>query len=386
MDQAEQRAVVIIGGGQSGLAAAHELAQRGIDAVILEEHARVGDGWRERWDSLKLYSPSQYDGLPGMPFPAPRNTFPTGREMGDYLEAYAAQLPLEVRTGERVKTVQGLGADGSDATSPDDVTGFRVTARSGALHTRSVVVASGAFRHPSVPSFAPDLDPGIVQLHAFEYRRPSQLPGGPVLVVGLGHSGSDIAWELAQSGRRTHLAGRPHGQLPFSIETRRGLLIAPLIAWAEVHVMSIRTPVGRRLRRTFRLGHGVAPLVRHRIPDLLAADVEHHPVRVVDVRDGRPVLEDGTLLDVAAVVWCTGFRPDYRWIRPSVTDADGWPALDHGASSVPGLFFLGIPFQASVASMLVHGAGRDAREVVDGLTRHLELEPARGVASAAARS
>ena len=386
MDHTEQRDVAIIGGGQSGLAAGAELARRGIDAMILEEHDRIGDGWRERWDSLRLYSPSQYDGLPGMPFPAPRNTFPSAREMAAYLEAYAAAQRLEVRTGVRVTALDGLGADGAANPSAGQVARFQLSAGSRVLEARAVIVAGGAFRHPKVPSFASELDPGIVQLHAGGYRGPAQLPDGPVLVVGLSHSGSDIAWELARAGRRTHLSGRAHGQLPFPIESRRGLMVAPLIAFAEVHVMSTGTPVGRRLRRQFQAGHAVAPLVRHRVADLIAAGVEHHPVRTVGATGGRPLLEDGTLLDVAAVVWCTGFEPDYSWIHLPVTDAGGWPALDRGASPVPGLFFLGIPFQSNAASMLVHGAGRDARAVVRRVARHLEGAPARGMTAAAASS
>lgn len=371
MNHPERHEVVIVGAGQSGLAAGAELKRRGVPAVLLDEHARVGDAWRERWDSLRLYTPSQYDALPGLRFPARRNSFPSGREIADYLESFAASTGLDVRLKTPVEAIDRVDERETDGDALGRQTPFVVSAGATAYRARSVIVASGAFRQPRIPSFAEQLDRRIVQMHGHDYRRPEQLPHGPVLVVGLGHSGSDIAYELARSGRRTHLSGRAHGQLPFPIESRRGRLVTPLIAAAEKHVLTNRTPIGRRLRRQIRSGDGGLPLIRHRLPDLLAAGVEHHPARTVGVQGGSPQLEDGTRLEVAAVVWCTGYRPDYAWIHLGVTGDDGWPIADGGISPVPGLYFLGIPFQVNAASMLVHGAGDDARRVGRHLVRYL---------------
>src|SRR5262245_51542228 len=188
---------VVIGAGQAGLSAGYHLAKRGLPFVILDADARIGDHWRDRWDSLKLYSPAKYDALPGRRFPSPASHWPTGREMADYLESYASWFDLPVRSGTRVERVAPV----------ED--GFLVgTADGGQLASRHVVVATGAFREPNVPAFVGDLAPTILQLHSHDYRNPAQLRDGPVLVVGLSHSGADIAFEAANAGHHTILSGR----------------------------------------------------------------------------------------------------------------------------------------------------------------------------------
>ena len=205
---AERHQAVVIGAGQSGLAAAYHLQQRGIDFVVLEASNRVGDGWRARYDSLRLYSPARYDSLPGLRVPLPKRAYPTGRQMGDYLEAYVAHHKLPVRTGT---VVDGLEA-------ADD--GYLITAGERRFHAEQVVLAGGFFRRPKVPEFAADLDPAIRQFHSSEYHQPSQLADGPVLVVGLSHSGADLALESVKHGHPTTISGRSHGQLPFSVDSR----------------------------------------------------------------------------------------------------------------------------------------------------------------------
>lgn len=343
--------VIVIGAGQTGLAAGYHLRQRGIDFVILEASGRVGDVWRDRYDSLLLYSPARDDALPGMPFPQIGTRFPTGRQMGDYLEAYAAHLRLPVRTGTRVTFLRSLPAGG-----------YAVETDGPTYRAAQVVVAIGAFQRPWVPPFAAELDPGIVQVHAADYRNPDGLPDGPVLVVGVSHSGSDLAFELAAS-RETHLSGRSHGQIPVPLDSRRGRLSWPILKFLARNLLTLRTPIGRKMAPLVR--HGGGPLLRHRRQDLLAAGVVWHESRTVGVQDGKPLLDDGQVLDVASVVWCTGFRPDYAWIDLPVTDADGWPAIKRGAAvKAPGLWFLGVPFLSGFTSMLVLGAGRDAEMVV----------------------
>lgn len=350
---------LVIGGGQTGLAAGYHLAQRGLPYVILDADARIGDHWRERWDSLRLYSPARSDSLPGMPFPAPAFSYPTGREMGDYLASYAAKFDLPVRSGVRVERLDPT-ADGFLAGTSD---GGRIAAR-------QVIVATGAFQMPAVPSFAADLDPGIRQLHSHEYHDPSQLREGPALVVGLSHSGADIAFEVAKS-HRTILSGRAHGQIPFRvIDTAKGRVVWPIISFLFAHVLTIRTPMGRRMRAEVRKGGG--PLLRVRLPDLDAAGVERHEARLAGVQDGKPTLADGTVLDVSNVIWCTGYRRDHSWIGAPVVGPDGWPEEVRGVSpTVPGLYFLGIPFSYAFTSMLVAGAGRDAKFVVDRIAERV---------------
>ncbi len=354
----ERRAVAVIGAGQTGLAASHHLARRGVDHVVLESSDRVGDVWRNRYDSLLLYSPARGSELPGLPFPLPRNAFPTGRQMGDYLERYVAHYRLPVRTGMRVRCLRAVGGDGGPAA-------FELTTGADRLLAAQVIVASGAFQRPRVPDFAARLDPGIRQLHSSEYHAPHQLADGPVLVVGLSHSGADLAHEVATAGHRTIVSGRAHGQLPFPIDSRRGRFVAwPLLRFLGGNLLTLDTPIGRRMAPKVRRGGG--PLLRIRRPELESAGVDLRAERTVDAKSGRPVLADGTVLDVANVIWCTGFRPDYGWIEPSVSDAEGWPRQHRGVvDEMPGLYVMGIPFLYAFTSMLIAGADRDARYVID---------------------
>jgi putative flavoprotein involved in K+ transport len=365
---------VIIGAGQAGLSAGYYLKKRGLPFVILDADARVGDHWRDRWDSMKLYSPAKFDSLPGMRFPAGPAHWPTSREMGDYLEAYAARHELPVLSGtpaERVDPVDG---------------GFIVTTSDGGrLTAGQVIVATGPFRTPNVPSVASDLDPSILQLHSHEYRNPGQLPDGPVLVVGLSHSGADIAIEVANAGHRTFLSGKAAGQLPINVtDSKRAFVGWPIVEFFFGHVMTLRTPMGRKMRPQVRQGGG--PLLRVRLPDLDRAGVERHDAKTVGAAEGKPRLADGTVLDVASVIWATGYRPDYGFVNAPIIGPDGWPEERRGVSpTVPGLYFLGVPFQYAFSSMLVAGAGRDAKFVVDRIGERVrDSGGQRSLASAAA--
>jgi putative flavoprotein involved in K+ transport len=364
---------VVIGAGQAGLSAGYHLGQRGLSFAILDADERIGDHWRDRWDSLKLYSPAKYDSLPGMRFPAPSSHWPTGREMADYLEAYARQFDLPVRSGTSVDRVEPV--EGHFIVS---------TADGGRIAARQVVVASGPFRRPNIPSFAAELDPSIRQLHAHEYRNPSQLPDGPVLVVGLSHSGADIAIETAGAGHRTILSGRSHGQMPIRVTDRkRAMLGWPVVEFVFGHVMTLRTPMGRRMRPEVRKGGG--PLLRVRLGDLDGAGVERHDEKTVGVQAGRPMLADGTVVDVATVIWATGYRPDYWFVAAPIVGEDGWPVEERGVSpTVPGLYFLGVPFQYAFSSMLVAGAGRDAKFVVDRVAERVAARSSERAAQPAA--
>lgn len=351
--QLERHDVVVIGAGQTGLAAGYHLAQRGIEFVILEGSRQVGDIWRDRYDSLLLYSPARYDALPGLPFPAGRGVFPTGNQMGDYLEAYVEHHRLPVRTAVQVDTLRAA-PEGS---------GYLITAGSQMFAANQVIVATGAFQRPWMPDFAARLDPRIRQLHSADYRNPGQLADGPVLVVGVSHSGADLAYEAAVAGHRTILSGRSHGQLPFSVDSRRGSLAWPIMRFVALNLLTLSTPIGRKMAPKVRAGGG--PLLRIRRRDLQRVGVEWFEARTTGVSGGTPVLGDGTVLDVANVIWCTGFRPDYSWIDVPVIGEDGWPMQTRGVvESSPGLYFLGIPFLYSFTSMLVIGAGRDAAHVV----------------------
>jgi putative flavoprotein involved in K+ transport len=351
----ERFETVIIGGGQAGLAVGYYLKREDRPFVILDANERVGDSWRKRWDSLRLFTPARFDGLPGMPFPAPGWSFPTREEMADYLAAYAERFELPVRTGVHVDQ---LSRDGDR---------YVVTAGERRFEADHVVVASGALRDPKLPPFANELDPRIVQLHSSEYVEPSQLQEGPVLLVGAGNSGAEISYELSRT-HTTLLAGRDVGKLPVRHGSVPSRFFLRLFRFVGHHVLTKGTPIGRKIGPK-AAAH--TPLIRIRPKDLAAAGIERVP-RVAGVRDGLPMLEDGRVVDVANVVWCTGFRQDFSWIDLPVVRADGEPEHDRGvASSEPGLYFAGLLFQYSLSSDVLPGIGRDARYVAKEISRRV---------------
>jgi putative flavoprotein involved in K+ transport len=356
MEQVERYETVIVGGGQAGLAVGYHLKKQGRPFVILDAEERVGDSWRKRWDSLRLYSPAFRDALPGMSFPAAKAAYPTKDQMGDYLEAYAARFELPVRSGAAVDVL----------TRERDR--YSATAGGRRFVADKVVVATGVFRKPYTPEFAAELDPDIVQLHSNDYRNLSQLQAGPVLVVGASHSGSDIAFE-ASASHHVVLSGTDTGQLPVPIESRRGRTGFRLLVFVGSHILTVDTPLGRKMRPHIR--HGGGPLLRYRKKDLRAAGVERVVGHTVGVERGQPLLSDGRTLDVGNVIWCTGFRPDFSWIRcPLEIGDDGYPVQYRGAvRSSPGLYFAGLPFLHSFASMLIAGSARDSEHVARQILR-----------------
>jgi putative flavoprotein involved in K+ transport len=341
---------VIVGAGQAGLSTAYHLQRRGHEFVIIDSNARVGDNWRQQWDSLRLYTPAKYDGLPGLPFPGKRWTFPGKEDVADYLESYAAHWQLPIRLGTRVRN---LAADGD---------GYVVTTSTGTIRCANVVIATGTFgRTPRVPDFADQLRPSILQLHSSEYRRPGQLNDGPVLVVGASHSGADVAYEVAES-HEVILCGRDCGNIPFRPESIRARIIFPPMFFVWRHVLTRRTPIGRKLMTEIR-SHG-APMLRVKSADLAARNVRREIHRMTGVQDGLPHLADGTVVDLANVIWCTGFRQTFDWIDLPIVRDDGWPDEHRGVvPGAPGLYFCGLAFQYAFSSMVLVGVGRDAEHV-----------------------
>ena len=350
----ERYETVIIGGGQAGLATGYELKKRGKSFVILDGGERIGDSWRKRWDSLRLFTPAKYDGLPGMRFPAPRWSFPTKDEMGDYLESYAARFELPVRNGVRVDRVFHDGG--------------RYVLESGldVFEAENVIVATGAHRIPKAPAFASELDPRIVQLHSVDYRNPAQLAEGATLVVGVGNSGAEIAFELSCS-HPVFQSGTPAAEIPVRHGGIGLRLLLPVMRFVGTRVLHVRTPIGRKVRANFL--RTATPLIRVKSRDLAAAGVQRVP-RVVGTRDGRPLLDDGRVLDVANVIWCTGFRYELSWLDVPVLDADGAPRHERGVvPASPGLYFVGLMFQSAATSDVLPGVGRDAAYIAKQVTK-----------------
>lgn len=356
----------IIGAGQAGLATAYHLQRRGRRYLILDSNAKVGDNWRTHWDSLRLYSPAGSDGLPGLPFPGPRWSYPTKDQVADYLAAYAERFELRVRPSTHVNRLEA--ANGR----------YQLHLGDDRIVAQNVVVATGTFgRTPRIPDFALDLDPSIRQLHSSEYRRPAQLKPGPVLVVGASHSGTDIAFEVAPT-HPTILAGRDPGQMPVRLDHWSARLFWPAFLFLGKHVITRRTPIGRKAMDEIRF-HG-GPMLRVKRSDLKARGVERVQDRVTGVRDGRPVLDGDRGVDVANVVWCTGFRQVFDWIDLPIFGADGWPREMRGVvPDAPGLFFCGLAFQYAFSSMVLPGVGRDA----DYVAQQINTRVGRALALAA---
>lgn len=346
---------VVIGGGQAGLVTGYHLARRSVEFVILDAGERIGDAWRSRWDSLKLFTPARYASLPGLPFPARAYHFPTKDQMGDYLEAYATKFDLPVRTRTRVDRV---------SRQPDR---FVLHAGGRRFEANNVVVAMSNYQSPRTPKFAGELDPDIVQLHSSAYRSPAQLRDGGVLVVGAGNSGAEIAVEVAGS-HRTWMSGTIPGAIPFRIDSLLArLILVRLVLRVLFHrVLTVSTPLGRKVRLKM-LARG-APLIRLKPKDLAAAGITQ-VARTVGGRDGRPLLADGSVLDVANVVWCTGYHPDFAWIDLPIFAEDGLPLHARGkVERQPGLYFVGLEFLYAFSSEMIHGVGRDAEYIAEAIS------------------
>jgi len=343
---------IVIGGGQAGLSVSYHLRELGVEHVVLDASPRVGDAWRNRWDSLHLFTPARYDALDGMRFPGDPADWPSKDAMADYLEAYARTFELPVRSGMRVDEL--THAPGGE--------GFLVRSGDKTLTARTVVVAMSNYQVPRIPAFASELSPRIRQLNAGEYRSPDQLLPGGVLIVGAGNSAAEIAKELA-SDHQVTVAGPSTGEVPgsFTSFVSRHVVVHVLNRIVFPHVMSVDSPVGRKARPKV-MAKGV-PLIRVKSKDLARLGVGRAG-RVTGVVDGKPVLADGTVADVENVIWCTGFTPGLDWVRMPILDEHGEPRHERGVVlEEPGLFFVGLHFLTSMSSAMVHGVGHDAARI-----------------------
>jgi putative flavoprotein involved in K+ transport len=350
----ERYETVVIGAGQAGLAAGHHLANRDVDLVILSDESRVGDNWRRRWDSLRLFTPARNSGLPGWHFPAPPGYLADKDEVADYLERYVDRFDLPVRLDNRVRRVTWDGERYSLVLDGDGAQ----------LEADSVIVATGAFQRRRVPTLAAQLSGDIHQLHSSEYQNPFTLADGPVLVVGAGNSGAQIALELARY-RKVWLAGRDTGHMP------RRLLGRDIFQWIWP-VMSratLDTRLGRRMQVRARTGGDALIGIPER--EIKQAGILRVG-RLDGERGGLPVC-GGEVVTPRVIVWCTGFAPDYSWIDLPVFGADGFPRHARGVvAEAPGLFFLGLRFQHRMTSSLIGGVGDDAAFIAGQVVERAE--------------
>ena len=334
----ERQDVIIIGGGQAGLALGYHLARRGLRFHIIDGADSVGASWRCRWDSLRLFTPARYSGLPGMAFPDEPDALPARDEVAAYLATYAVAFDLPLRFGEKVLEVV---ADGSR--------GYRVRTSVDVHLTDQVVIATGPFQQPLIPSVAAQLSRRVPQLHSRDYRRPDQLPDGDVLVVGGGNSGVQIAAELS-AGRSTTLAvGQRLTRIPERLLGRSIFWWLDRAGWMSIEADSW---LGRRVRgRELLVGTGPAELARAGVNVV---------GRITAADDESLMTEDGSRIRPSAVVWATGYRSDYSWVNVPVFSPAGLPVHRRGVTTAPGLYFLGLPWQHTRGSALIGGVGRDA--------------------------
>ncbi len=335
--------VLVIGAGQAGLAVGRELERAGRDFLILDGAQRVGDSWRNRWDSLRLFTPAVYSGLRGIPFPTAPDHYPGKDEVADYLANYARAFSMPVALDEPVRDLRQCGGGKGTFVATTDHARYRA---------RQVVVATGPFQAPRVPALAATLPAGTRQLHSSAYRSPAQLPHGNVLVVGGGNSGVQIAAELAAAGSRTvtlavgtamtRLPSRVLGRSVFEWLDRSGAMSVSSTSALGRRMRTRDTLIGESPRRIAR-SHGV-----------------RLTTRIVGVEGSRMRAANGDRMPLDAIVWATGFKPAYDWLRVPVLGTDGRPVHRRGVTAVPGLYFIGLPWQHTRGSALLGWVARDA--------------------------
>uniref|UniRef100_Q024W9 Potassium transporter (Trk family) n=1 Tax=Solibacter usitatus (strain Ellin6076) TaxID=234267 RepID=Q024W9_SOLUE len=350
---------IVIGGGQAGLSVGFHLAKLGLPFQILDANERVGDAWRKRWDSLRVFHPARYVGLPGMRFPGRGDAFPTKDQMADYLVEYARRFRLPVRNGIKVNRLW------------KEADQFVIAAGDQVIRSENVVVAMANYQQPRVPAFAAELDPAIVQLHSHEYRNLSQLREGGVLVVGAGNSGAEIAIEAARS-HPTWISGQESGHIPWQNDGFIGrFFLVRLLRFFYHHILTVKTPLGRKLRP--KLIAATAPLIRVKPEGLTGCGVTRVP-RMAGVRTGLPLLADGSTLDVKNVIWCTGYHRGFGWIELPIFQENGEPEHEEGTvRSVPGMYFVGLHFLYSMTSASLVGVGRDAERVAKAIASRARI-------------
>ena len=339
--------VLVVGGSQAGLAIGWHLAEGGYNFLVLDAGAEVGETWRSRWDSLALFTPAQYDSLPGLPFPGRAETYPTKDKVADYLQAYAANFHLPVKLNSRVTALSRVGH------------GFEVNTLGDTFRARQVVVATGPFQVPFVPPPARELDTSVTQVHTSAYRNPASLPAGPVLVVGGGNSGLQIAKELASSRSVDVSQGSSPPMLP------QRFLGKDLFWWLTRFGLQARPADSRLGRRMQARGDFVIGTSRRK---LRQAGVRFRP-RLAEA-EGRTVrFADGSPLDVGVVIWATGFRSDYSWIDVPGIVADGRVVHQRGVTDVPGLYFLGLSWLHTRGSALLGFVNDDAAYLAERISK-----------------
>lgn len=333
--------VIIIGAGQAGLSIGYYLQQSPLSFLILDNQKRIGDVWRKRYDSLVLFTPRSYSSLPGLNLAGDPNGFPTKDEIADYLENYAVTFELPVQLNTKVVNVTKQGLI------------FLIETQNNILHARKVVIASGPFQIPSIPSFAKGLSKDVVQLHSSQYVNPSQLKEGTVLIVGGGNSGAQIAVELSQFHDTYLSVSQPIRYLPLKLLNRS------IFEWFDkMGILRANSTsfIGKRLQKQGD------PIFGYELRERLREQQIKLKNRAINGIDDKIHFTDKTSLNVQNIIWATGFNFDYSWIAlENLLNTNGELIHQRGISNIAGLYFLGLPWQHRRGSALLLGVGNDAK-------------------------
>ncbi|WFR62521.1 NAD(P)/FAD-dependent oxidoreductase [Paenibacillus amylolyticus] len=341
--------VLVIGAGQAGLAAGYYLQQSGLTFLIVDAASSVGESWRKRYDSLRLFTPRMYDGLPGMPLGGNENDLPSKDEIADYFESYAKQMHLSIKLNCLI----------SRLSKPDEV--YYAETNDGIIEARNIIVATGPFQTPNVPPFAKSLSESVIQLHSSEYRNSSQLHPGTTVVVGGGNSGAQIAVELAADTRQT-----------VYISIARNITFRPLhimkrsIFWYFDKLGILRSSADRRVGKWLR--NQPEYVYGYELKELMTQGKVNMRPRAVNATDNRILYEDGSETRIDNIIWATGFKRNDGWIDiDAAFDSKGGIIHERGVSSVAGLYYVGLPWQTSRGSALLGWVKYDAQKIVNHL-------------------
>jgi putative flavoprotein involved in K+ transport len=345
--------VIIVGGGQAGLSIGYYLKKTALSFLILDKGSEVGEVWRKRYDSLTLFTPDFYSALPGSTFIGNRQSYPTKDEVANYLKFYAEQNKIPIQHNTEVQELFQTGG------------GFEIYSNKGIFHAQKVVVATGPFQKPFIPKFSKDLSKDVIQLHSSVYKNPQQLKDGPVLVVGGGNSGAQIAVELSKE-REVYLSvGHKLKLIPLDVGKKS---IFWYIDKFGLYQASKDSLFGRLLRKQ------KDPILGSDLKPLLDSGKIKLKARSVSVKGDTFHLQDNSHIKVNNVIWSTGFWPDYNWINISnLIDVKGFPVHERGVTSVQGLYFLGLPWLNCRSSALLGGVGKDAEYLFNLLINDLPV-------------